>query len=73
MEPDLTEFEQAGRRYRLLVDDILEKLDEERRAKLEAALRRDDISTYKVAAVVTKWGHPVGSGAVHKWRTRNLT
>ena len=71
-EIDLSEFGDGRRVYTLLVDHILAELDDDRRAKLDLALRTPRISTYRIAATLTNWGHPVSAGAVSHWRLKYL-
>ena len=72
--PDLSEFDaseiesQGGQKLKL--DLILEALDEDRRAKLLAALR----GNYKhgaIARVLGRWGHEITGASVENWRRKN--
>lgn len=71
---DLSEFlEGVVTASRCTLCDLLPKLPDDRRTKLELALRTERISGERIYRIVNNsWGHGVGLGTVRRHRKEHL-
>lgn len=68
MDPNLSEFEDPPKEASCKVRTVLTELDEERGAKLRAALAKDSIRTSRICEVLKGWGVDIGSSTVSRHR-----
>ena len=71
--PDLTEFlghqPPSGRPG--LIEQLLARLDDDKRVKLLAALEHPTLSPDAIVKTLKAWGHPLSATTVHNYRKAN--